>query len=371
MKGAVAGAVAGAVTGALNRRRAAGLLLAALASAVAGRWGPVAAADVAASPLPAADAEPIDFIALGDMPYGTDLLSGPAYRHLIDQINALNLPFAIHVGDFKAGTSPCTDDEFERQHRHFQRFAHALVYTPGDNDWLDCHRQGDDPLERLQALRRRFFAGPQSLGPHPLPLERQGDVMPAFSRYVENQRWLHRGVVLATFHTVGPDNGSRARQADVRAESLAREAANAAWIRDSFALARRLQARALVLATQAETLGRPQPLQPPQPGLPRVARVGDGFALSITQTLLPLAEAAPFPTLLIHGDNHSYVVDQPFRNARHELISQLWRLQVFGEPKLHAVRVRIEPAGSRQPFSFSPVWNLMSAVPQALQRAPA
>ena len=347
------------------RRRAAVGLLAALAALPAGAQPTTSAPAAASAASP--NGEPLDFIALGDMPYGPDLLSGPAYRHLIDQINGLNLAFAIHVGDFKAGTVPCTDEEFERQHRHFQRFSRALVYTPGDNDWLDCHRQGDDPLERLQALRQRFFAGPQSLGQRPLALQRQAELMPAHARYVENQRWVHQGVVFATFHTVGPDNGTRAAQADVRAEAQAREAANAAWIQDSFALAQRLPARALVLATQAETLTE---VEPHTPGLPRMARVGEGFALSFNRTLLPLAEAAPFPVLLIHGDHHAYVVDQPFRNARSQLIPKLWRLQVFGEPRLHAVRVRVEPAGSQPPFSFSPVWNPLSTAPQSAQRAP-
>jgi len=331
--------------------------------AALGWLGALAAAAAAASD----SAEAIDFVALGDMPYGPDLLSGPLYRHLIDAINALGLPFAIHVGDFKAGTAPCSDEEYERQHRHFQRFAKALVYTPGDNDWLDCQRQGDDSLERLQALRQRFFAQARSQGQQPLALQRQADLMPAYSRYVENQRWQHRGAVFATFHTVGPDNGMQANQADVRSEAQARESANAAWIRAAFALATETQARALVLATQAETLGPPLPHTP---GLPRAAMVKDSFAVSITQTLIPLAEAASFPVLLIHGDLHNYTVDQPFRNPRSQLIQNLWRLQVFGEPRMHAVRVRIQPAGSAKPFDFTPIWNPMSTDPRSQARPP-
>ena len=326
-----------------------------------------AAAAAAALGATTDPAGPIDFVALGDMPYGPDLLSGPPYRHLIDDINALGLPFAIHVGDFKDGLAACSDDEYERQYRHFQRFAKALIYTPGDNDWLDCQRQGDDSLERLQALRQRFFAGPRSLGRQPLVLQRQGDLMPAYSRYVENQRWVHQGVVFVTFHTVGPDNGMQAAQADVRAEAQARELANAAWIREAFTLASQLPARALVLATQAETLG---PLLPHTPGLPRAALVKDSFAISMRQTLLPLAEAADYPVLFIHGDFHNYVVDQPFRNPRGELIRKLWRLQVFGEPRLHAVRVRIQPSGSNPPFAFTPIWNPMSTDPRARPRPP-
>jgi hypothetical protein len=298
-----------------------------------------------------------DFIALGDMPYGPDLLAGPPYRSLIDRINGLGLPFAIHVGDFKEGIAACSDDEYQLQWQHFQRFAGALVYTPGDNDWLDCNRRGDDPLERLQALRARFFAGAGSLGQHPIVMQSQGARMAAHAAYVENRRWAHQGVVFATFHTVGHRNGFDADSAAVRAEALRREAANAAWIADTFALARQTHAGALVLATQAESLADPRGLGA------RRGQVHESFP-SIGQTLLPLAEAAPHPVLLVHGDFHSYKHDQPFRNARGEPVTNLWRLQVYGHPRQHAVRVRVQPGVTGQPFVCSPVWNPMSSDPR-------
>jgi hypothetical protein len=322
-------------------------VLAALASAGLG----------AGAATPAADGGSVDFIALGDAPYGPDLLAGPLYRSLIDRINGLGLRFAIHVGDFKIGTAACSDSEYLRQWQHFQRFAGALVYTPGDNDWLDCHRRGNDPLERLQALRQRFFATPQSLGRRPLPLQRQSDLMPPHAAYRENQRWQHQGVVFATFHTVGSGNGFDADSAAVRAEAQVREAANSAWIADSFALARRSKARALVLATQAEVLAYDRP------NGPRRGRLQPGFP-AVAHTLLPLAEAAPHPVLLVHGDAHNYTFDQPFENASGQLIPQLWRLQVFGEPQVHAVRVRVQPAVADQPFACSPVWNPLSTDPR-------
>ena len=298
------------------------------------------------------------------MPYGPDTIRGPAYRHLIDQINAMDLRFAIHIGDFKDGLAACTDAEFALQHQYFQRFAGALVYTPGDNDWLDCQRRGDDSLERLHALRQRFFASPLSQGLKPLALERQAELMPAFARYVENQRWQHHGVVFATFHTVGPDNAMNDPHAPVRAEARVREAANAAWITAAFALARSQGARALVLATQAETLTYPDRRQRHR------GVVGDSFATSISRTLLPLAEAAPFPVLLIHGDTHVHIIDRPFYNPQGQKINNLWRLEVFGEPRMHAVRVRINPPVAGQgvdparPFAFAPIWNPLSPDPR-------
>ncbi len=312
----------------------------------------------ALAPALRAQAAPaLDFIALGDMPYGPDLIAGPSYRGLIERINALGLPLAVHVGDFKDGTADCGDDEYALQQQHFQRFAGALVYTPGDNDWLDCHRRGDDPLERLQALRQRFFSTPVSLGQRPIALQRQPDVMPAHSRYRENQRWWLQGVLFASFHTVGPRNGFDADSAAVRSEAQAREAANSAWIADSFALAKRYRASALVLATQAESLVYPDP------DAPRRGQVHGAFP-SIGRTLLPLADAAPHPVLLVHGDHHLHKTDQPFFNAQGQRINKLWRLQVFGEPRIHAVRVRVQPAVVQAPFVFSAVWNPMSTDPR-------
>lgn len=311
----------------------------------------------------AAAGEAFDFVALGDMPYGPDTMVGPAYRHLITLINEAAPPFSIHVGDFKDGIAACSDDEYRLQWSHFQRFAGALVYTPGDNDWLDCNRRGDDPLERLQALRERFFSAPQSLGQRPITLQRQSDLMPAYARYRENARWLHKGVVFATFHTVGQTNAADSPIAAVRNEGLAREAANAAWISAAFDLARATQARALVVATQAESLRRNDPVNPHH------QRVQAPFT-SIAHTLLPLADKAPFPVLLIHGDAHNYVTDQPFFNAAGQPIGNLWRLQVFGEPRLHAVRVRVNAPGptGTAPFGYSPIWNPMSTDPRHTPR---
>ncbi|MBL8350516.1 MAG: hypothetical protein JNL87_09385 [Burkholderiaceae bacterium] len=333
-------------------RRGALRALAALGAWAGGGW-----AQAAAQAEPSADGDAFEFVALGDMPYGPDAMAGPSYRHLIGMINDAAPAFSIHVGDFKDGLASCDDDEYQRQWSNFQRFAGALVYTPGDNDWFDCHRRGDDPLERLQALRERFFARAQSLGQRPIALQRQSEQMPAFARYRENQRWLHRGVVFATFHTVGAYNGYDGPAPAVRAEAGAREAANAAWIREAFALAHRQRARALVLATQAEAMVYPY-LDQRDRGVVRRP-----FA-SIGSVLLPLAEAAPIPVLLVHGDFHRYRTDQPFYNRRGQPIANLWRLEVFGEPRMHAVRVRVQPQVRERPFAFTPIWNPMSTDPR-------
>ena len=70
-----------------------------------------ATAPVIAPPIAPAFASAFEFVALGDMPYGPDLIAGPAYRHLIGLVNQLAPPFTVHIGDFKDGLADCGDAE--------------------------------------------------------------------------------------------------------------------------------------------------------------------------------------------------------------------------------------------------------------------
>jgi hypothetical protein len=79
--------------------------------------------------------------------------------------------------------------------------------------------------------------------------------------------------------------------------------------------------------------------------------------------VLPLARDAGIPVLLVHGDSHQYITDRPFVDARGEPVPNLWRLQVFGDPKMHAVSVHVDPAAPA-PFRFTPIWNPLSPDPR-------
>lgn len=323
------------------RRSAVALALASLAACAA---------------APARAATAVRFVAFGDQPYGSELAVGPAYRELLSRIDAAGAAFAIHVGDFKdGGATRCTDEEFARQLAYFRSMKTALVYTPGDNDWYDCRRQGDDPLERLAALRRLFFAESRSLGRTPIALERQTDSMPAHPAAVENRRWQVDEVLFVTLHTVGPDDGFDSDSAALRADARARRAAARAWLADTFALARARGCRALVLATQAD----PFDAWPTA----RHQRIRPAFESLYRDTLIPLAQAAGIPVLLVHGDSHRYIADRPFIDRDGRTIAPLWRLEVPGAQRMHAVRVTIDPA-AQPPFRFEPIWNPLSPDPR-------
>ena len=219
-----------------------------------------------------------------------------------------------------------------------------MVYTPGDNEWTDCHRRsngGYEPQERLQALRRLFFRPGLSLGARPMAVQSQADLMPEYGAFVENQRWLHQGVLFVTVHLVGSNNNMQPEVAGALQEYALRDAANVAWIRAAFGQARSAGARALVLAMQANPLlGR---------NLFEDFPKGSGFRSSIGETLLPLAAASSLPVLLIHGDSHWYRMDQPFSYQRQPL-KQLTRLEVPGGSDVLAWRVTVN-LGSAQLFS--------------------
>ena len=89
----------------------------------------------------------------------------------IGDLNAdRDLDFVAHVGDIKNGSSACTDEYFARIRAAFDTFEHPLVYTPGDNEWVDCHRENNgsyNPLERLDKVREVFFPSPERRSARP------------------------------------------------------------------------------------------------------------------------------------------------------------------------------------------------------------
>ena len=291
--------------------------------------------------LPAVQAQQaFSFVALGDLPYGSPEKAYGPYRALIERINQVGPDFSIHVGDFKSGSTLCSDEEFANQREHFQRFKGALVFTPGDNEWTDCHRSnngGYDPLERLAALRKVFFKPGQSLGSQPLRVQSQAQRMPAYAAYVENLRWQHQGVQFNTVHIVGSNNNLEARDAAASREFYERDAANIAWIQSAFADAASQNPSLIVFAFQADVFDSKSIYE----DFPSWS----GFRQSIGETLLPLAQRWGKPVLVIHGDSHKFKLDQPFSLNRQPL-SNITRLIVPGASDVRAVKVTVQPSAA-------------------------
>jgi hypothetical protein len=151
--------------------------------------------------------ERFEFALIGDQQYNEE--SEAQFTRLMADVDVSRAAFVVHVGDFKAGTSmPCSDELFESRRRQFDASRHPFIFTPGDNDWTDCHneRAGKyEPVERLAKLRVVFFAEGRSLGRRKLTLYGQGND-PSHAKFRENVRWSHGGVLFATIHMVGDNN---------------------------------------------------------------------------------------------------------------------------------------------------------------------
>ncbi|PRX50944.1 calcineurin-like phosphoesterase family protein [Prauserella shujinwangii] len=286
---------------------------------------------------------PLTLAVLGDTPYGAEQVED--FPNLVRAVNrAAGVRQVLHLGDIKNGGSVCDDAYFQRIAGDFERFLDPVLYTPGDNEWTDCHRAsngGYDPLERLDALRSVFFAEPGSaLGVRPMRVATQaGD--PAHETFVENVRWTAADTVFATVHAVGSHNGlapwfgdaetpgqRERREAEVRA----RTAAALAWIDAAFDTARSAGARGVVLAMQADTF---------------IGGGGTGFT-AIVRRIADRSRAFPGEVLLLQGDSHRFAVDRPLREGHAgygitEPVPNLTRLVVEGETTAEWLRLTVDP----------------------------
>src|SRR3979411_3322360 len=154
---------------------------------------------------------PITLAVIGDTPYGAAKMA--EFPSLVARINGdPRVAMVLHVGDIKAGkASPCTDAYFASVRALFDTFQDPLVYTPGDNEWTDCHVAGKNnglftPTERLQAVRALFFPVPgRTLGLHAERVLSQASDR-RNSAYVENTLWTKARVVFAALNITGSNN---------------------------------------------------------------------------------------------------------------------------------------------------------------------
>lgn len=281
------------------------------------------------------------FGVFGDGPYYA-WEQGPFLRVLRD-VASSEVEWLIHVGDLL--WYPCSEAEYEKRRDRLDGLGVPVVYTPGDNEWTDCHEArpgGYEPLDRLEALRRIFFADPlRSLGARQIALESQASD-DRFGEFVENARWSHGGFVFATAHIVGSSNGmdpwpGRTGEHDDAVER--RTDAALAWLDDTFRAARRNSARGVVIAIHGN------------PGLdPTYALHGFDRWLD---ALRGHVSAFDGPVLLVHGDSHTQRVDQPLLDADGRPYPNFTRAETYGSPEIGWVRVVVDTVVGRF-VSFEP-----------------
>ena len=300
------------------------------------------------------------FAVIGDVPYGASEIA--AFPGKVDRINADGeVAFTVHVGDTKNGSSPCTDEYNTFIKGQFDRFAKPLVYTPGDNEWTDCHRPAAgryNPLERLAAIRQTFFSQPGlSLGADPMRLDSQ-----AALGVPENVTFRRQGVALAALHVVGSNNdlaawsgiGLSAPTAEQVAEEQARMDATVALVRETFASARQRHDRAVVLFQQADMF---DPTFTPTPA-------GNSAFNRLVEVLVEEAIDFAGEVYLIDGDSHRYHVDQPVASGSPWLnfygvsgsADNLTRITVDGEAQAtNYLKVTVNRPGAADVLSWERV----------------
>jgi hypothetical protein len=219
-----------------------------------------------------------------------------------------------------------------------------LVYVPGDNEWTDCHRSSNgsyDPLERLARLRNLFFVDDLSLGQKPIALQRQS-ADPAWSSYRENQRWEQDGLLFVALNVPGSHNNyfGPSGRGGPSAEFRARSAANRVWVAQAFEHARQHHLAGVLILFQAN------------PGFEAASagQASPGFAELIEQ-LRQETEAYAGQVMVVHGDSHSYQINQPLLDAAgKKVLDNFTRVEVPGYPFMGWVHVTVDrsvPRGLR------------------------
>ncbi len=308
----------------------------------------------------------------GDWPYSTDLLSKAPL--LIGSINSdPDVSLVLHVGDIHSGSMLCTADWNQGIFNLFQQFEDPFVYTPGDNEWTDCHRPKEgnhDPLGELANVRALFFPRPGfTLGEKPKRVFSQSDLFPFGSptdrQYVENVIWKDSQVVFVTLNLPGSNNDTVPWSApfDTTAEKAAqaeevanRTAADLHWLDIAFAAARLTRAKGVVIGIQADMWDP-------------AALAGDGLNAytPVVKKLADLCVQFGRPVLLINGDSHVFETDQPLADPSSatglihgtQAVPNLTRLTVEGSTLADEwVKLTVDP---RSPGVFS--WERIVYLP--------
>ena len=294
--------------------------------------------DAGGPPRVAAARDPsFRFLALGDCPYSDE--QEVQLRRLLRQAERESFDFLMHVGDIKKGEAPCSDEVFINIRDIFRAHPTPVVYTPGDNEWTDCHAVGSDPVERLGRLRELFFRDPNVLRLGELGAKHQSEDS-RFAKFIENYRFTRSRVLFIVLHVTGSLNNQRSDDPPSMKEFAERAAANTAFLEESFAEALAKDAPGVALVIH----GNPDFERGERAGFKELQDVLRGFLASYRR-----------PVVCIHGDTHYYRIDKPFRDESGKRYLHLTRLEVFGSPTVAGVVVTVDPEDT-EVFAYRPYY---------------
>jgi hypothetical protein len=281
----------------------------------------------------------------GDAPYGTnptDTAEFQATPAFIASVNAdPDVSLVLHVGDIHSGKQYCTQAYDQSIARLWTGYADPLVYTPGDNEWTDCHKAGEgggtynattgqvvhvtdpatgqpvdyaggDPLANLNLIRSTLFANPgQALGGGNLHVLSQAQAFdpshPADAKFVENVIFERKDTLFVTLNIPGGSNndqdpwyGAPSMSAAQAQEVAERSAADLRWLDFAFQVATRSHDKAVVIQSQADMWDLDGNTTAHLSGY-------EQFVSSIAAHTLAFGK----PVLALEGDSHTYRSDNP------------------------------------------------------------
>jgi hypothetical protein len=308
----------------------------------------------------------------GDLPY-SEVQAVVGVPNMIADMNSQKLAFTAHNGDLKQGSgSPCDDALYSRTLQFFNALEAPVIFTPGDNDWADCDRPangGFSSLERLSHERRVFFSTQNTMGQRKFVQEVQSTLClgegPNQQRFaepcVENRRWTYGRVTYATLNIQGSCNNLCDTNPDTQ-EFNARNPANIAWMRETFAVAKSLGSVAVMLISQANPgfdladATRTSPRDPRT--LVQADLLPDGFQVYLS-ALRDEVIAFKKPVAYVHGDSHYFRVDRPMVDSLGRRLENFTRVETFGNNAsavtltndVQWLKVLVNP-GSREVFAY-------------------
>lgn len=283
----------------------------------------------------------------GDVPYGTSPTDTAQFQALPALLKSINddpdATLALDVGDIHSGKEYCTQAYDKSVHGLLNTLIDPLVYTPGDNEWADCHKAGEgggtwnattgtatfvvdangnpvayangNPADNLALVRSIFFPIPgKTIGGAMTVHTQAQEFDPAFptdAQYVENVWFIKSGVLFVTVNIPGGSNngtdpwyGAPSQSAAQAQEVASRTGAALRWLKTAFDQAGASNASAMVIMEQADMWDL------------------DGKAASHIAGYKPYIDAlaartASFgkPVLLFNGDSHIYRSDNPLQKG--------------------------------------------------------
>jgi hypothetical protein len=332
----------------------------------------------------------------GDAPYGispTDTSQNEATPAFIDSINAdSKVDLVVHVGDIHSGKQFCTKPYDELVLGLWSAYKDPLVYTPGDNEWTDCHKIAEgggsynkitgqidyvtgadgqpvdyakgDPIANLELVRSLFFPTPGvTLGGRKKQVLSQAQnfdpAQPSDSKYVENVMWEESGVLFVTVNVPGGSNNDTdiwygtPKATDAQNQEVEeRTGADLRWLDAAFAQAQADGARGVMIVAQAD-------MWDPEKGAAHQA----GYE-PIVQSIATHTTAFGKPVLMFNGDSHVYQSGNPFDPAdpNHFIhpaydVPNFHRVVVHGSTfPLEWLKLTVDPRGDcpNGPNAFGP-----------------